>query len=358
MRAGWLLTAILTGCFLPADERVSLDREVGKAELAGVSLEVAEGRAAVRSFDGQRVELWAQAPVLDLSVHVADGRERPLVLDVLNCMPGTQLTSTDAPPRPGTSIDGRAAGCHFELSVREGSAFSLAPPQSVERTGYAFAVLSDVQDAVGRVQDVFARINADPELQFVVSTGDLVETGTRDELVRFQDELRTLRIPLFSTVGNHEMGAPPSHWHALFGPFSVNFAYRGLTFSLIDSGNATIDPALYERLDDWLDAAASGTHVVLTHVPPLDPAGLRGGAFRSRKEAAKLVRKLALGQVDALFLGHIHSYYAFSVGGLPTYISGGGGAIEERFDGIQRHYLKVRASAEHGIEDVAIVRVD
>ncbi len=110
-------------------------------------------------------------------------------------------------------------------------------------------------------------------------------------------------------------------------------------------------------LDRWLDQARDGTHAVFMHIPPLDPVGLRGGGFRSRKEAAKLMQMLADGRVDALFLGHIHSYYAFSAAGVPSYISGGGGAVPERFDGIGRHYLRVRASAA-GIEDVAVVRID
>ncbi|HEX5659980.1 MAG TPA: metallophosphoesterase [Polyangiales bacterium] len=347
-----LLVLFLPGCFLPAEKRARLDRSVGEAEAGGITLEVAEGRAGIRSFDGLRAELWAQAP--SLSISVRSDAPRPLVLDVLNCMPGTLLRVDAEAPRAPTPVAGRAASCHFELAVSD-SQLELAP--AAADTEYAFAVLSDVQDAIGRVQDIYRRMNADPELQFVVSTGDLVETGTRSQLVHFQDELAGLNIPLFSTVGNHEMGAPPSHWHSLFGPFNVNFVHRGVTFSLVDSGNATIDPSMYGRLDDWLDAAEDGTHIVLTHVPPLDPAGLRGGAFRSRKEAAKLVQKLGRGRVDALFLGHIHSYYSFSVADVPTYISGGGGAIQERFDGIERHYLKVRASAR-GIEDVAIVRVD
>ena len=158
--------------------------------------------------------------------------------------------------------------------------------------------------------------------------------------------------------GNHEMGAPASAWHELFGPFNVHFTFKGVAFSLVDSGNATIDPHVYERLDGWLDDNRARTHAVLTHVPPIDPAGLRGGSFRSRKEAAKLLQKLGAGQVDALFLGHIHSYYAFSAAGVPSYISGGGGAIQETLDGIERHYLRVRASPERGIEEVAVVRVD
>jgi hypothetical protein len=43
---------------------------------------------------------------------------------------------------------------------------------------------------------------------------------------------------------------------------------------------------------------------------------------------------------------------------VPTFISGGGGAIEEQLDGIGRHYLKVHARPHKRLDDVAIVRVD
>jgi hypothetical protein len=154
------------------------------------------------------------------------------------------------------------------------------------------------------------------------------------------------------------MGASPKHWHQLFGPFSPHFVFKGVHYSLVDSGNATIDPHVYDWLDGWLHGAEHEVHVVLTHVPPIDPVGLRGGGFRDRKEGAKLMQKLGAGRVDALFLGHIHSYYAFSVAGVPTYISGGGGAIEEQLDGIGRHYLKVHARPHKRLDDIAIVRVD
>jgi predicted phosphodiesterase len=256
------------------------------------------------------------------------------------------------------AVPGHRASCAFVVSVEDGALLELGPVGSERDEAFTFAVLSDVQSAVDRVHEVFARINLDPELSFVVSTGDLVDTGAREELVRFQQELAILEVPLFSTVGNHEMGAPPQPWHERFGPFNVHFLFKGTSFSLLDSGNATIDPHIYDRLDGWLNEAKQRPHVVLTHVPPLDPIGLRGGAFRSRKEAAKLMQRLADGRVDALFLGHIHSYYAFSAAGVPSYISGGGGAIPERLDGIERHYLRVRMHPERGIEDVAVVRVD
>lgn len=345
-------------CFLPAEERAVLDRKVGRAEASGMRIEVEQGLAGVRAFDGERLELWAQAPALRILIRLDADAERPLELEVHNCMQAAALSVDGGPSLAPEPIAGRSAACRFSVSVRKDSILELFSTTETSDQTFVFAVLSDVQNAINRVQDIFERMNQDPELAFVVSTGDLVNTGTRDELTRFQDELAHLEIPFFSTVGNHEMGAPPEVWHSLFGPFNVHFKFSGVAFSLIDSGNATIDPETYERLDDYLAQSRKLPHVVLTHVPPLDPAGLRGGAFRSRKEAAKFLKKLADGKVDALFLGHIHSYYAFSNAGIPSYISGGGGAIEERLDGIQRHYLRVRAHPQRGIEDVGLVRVD
>lgn len=40
--------------------------------------------------------------------------------------------------------------------------------------------------------------------------------------------------------------------------------------------------------------------------------------------------------VDLTVHGHVHSYYAFANAGIPAFITGGGGAIPERFDAIGR----------------------
>lgn len=347
----------LAGCLLPASERVELDREVGMASAGDTSVEVIDGLAAVRGFDGERLELWAQAPELDVRVSRPAGPPRLLRVDILNCARTARLLH-GAVAYEAVPVADKRASCGFMLELAGDALLQLRLPGSERNEPFVFAVLSDVQDDVDRVQDIFALMNRDPELRFVVSTGDLVDTGVHSELRRFQRELLPLEVPFYSTVGNHEMGAPARTWHELFGPFSFHYTFQGVSFSLLDSGNGTIDPHVYDRLDGWLEAARSRTHVVLTHVPPLDPVGLRGGGFRSRKEAAKLLQKLGAGRADVLFLGHIHSYYAFSGAGVPSYISGGGGAIPETLDGIARHYLRVRVDPALGIRDVAVVRVD
>jgi hypothetical protein len=55
--------------------------------------------------------------------------------------------------------------------------------------------------------------------------------------------------------------------------------------------------------------------------------------------------------------GHIHTYHPFSNGGIPAYISGGGGAIPERLDGIGRHFMVVDVNPK-AVEQVGMVPVD
>jgi hypothetical protein len=54
----------------------------------------------------------------------------------------------------------------------------------------------------------------------------------------------------------------------------------------------------------------------------------------------------------------VHSYYAFSNAGIAAHITGGGGAIPERLDGIGRHFLTVDVDPDTQLFQVGIVRVD
>ncbi|MBN2495740.1 MAG: metallophosphoesterase [Deltaproteobacteria bacterium] len=347
----------------PAEQRAQLDIEVGRAQIACAGVEVAEGLAAVRALEPGRLALWGQAPALDLQIEL--GQDAPLDwrLEVANCMPGALLRvlgPDGSPVEARLAGRPRAAAQDWEIAFPAAGryALSLAPPDADEPEAFRFAVLSDIQRGVDRVAEIFERMNADPEIRFVVSTGDLANFGTRGELERIQRELERLEVPFFSTVGNHELGeGEPADWHALFGRHSFRFRFHGVRFYLVDSASAGIDQLVYDRLAGWMAEAGTAPQVFVSHIPPLDPIGVRNGSFRSRKEAAKLLSRLSAGGVDLTLYGHIHSYYAFSNAGIPAHISGGGGAIPERFDGIGRHYLVIEA-AESGLGAVEVVRVD
>ncbi|HMJ13439.1 MAG TPA: metallophosphoesterase [Polyangiaceae bacterium] len=357
-----VLVPFFAGCVRPTEERAESDREVGSVNVAGSRFRVEGGLAAVRSAKPGEVVLWASAPALRLHVDVGDSAAGPLRLELQNCLSDTELRAFGA----GVPVDVEALPSSiptrkfWSVSLPAGGSFTLVfePPDTNERAPFRFAVLSDIQEALDRLSDIHAKLNAEPEIRFLLGAGDLTERGTREQLERYQRELTELEVPYFTTLGNHELGQEPTLWHEYFGRGSFHFGFRGVEFSLLDSASASIDPIVYEWLDTWLVQARGRVHVVAMHIPPVDPIGVRNGSFANRNEAAKLLTRLARGRVDLTLYGHIHSYYAFENAGIPAHISGGGGAIPERFDGIGRHFLVVDVDPSSGIREVRIVRVD
>ena len=357
----FVAAVFIAGCVRPAEERTLEDLDVGIAEGGGLSIEVDGGAAQVRSIGGGSIQMWAQAPVL--RARLRSTAEGPVAIAVENCMPGAELLARDAggvplevTPRAGE----RATVCRFEVSVPAEAdvVLDLAPPDADVIEGFRFAAMGDIQTALPRVEDVFERINQEPGIRFVFSMGDLVEDGRLDEYDLLVEKLALLDVPYFSTIGNHELRANLDRWHDLFGRINVHFTFKGSAFSIVDSGNASLDPMVYDWLDGWLDEAAGSVHVFGTHYPPIDPVGVRQGSFRSRKEAAKLLAMLAGGKVDLTLYGHIHSYYAYSNAGIPAFISGGGGALPEKFDDIGRHFLVIEVDPDLGLGAVGVVRVE
>lgn len=358
-RLAGVLALCASACLRPSEDRARRDLEVGVAQAGDLSIVVGEGHAAVREASPAALTLWASAPAFSVHLAWAEAAPSELALDVHNCMPGAALVVTRGRATV-TSSTPRAAGvCSYRLAVAEREIdVALGVPGSAQSEPFRFAVLSDVQEALPRVQDIFDLVDAQPDLDFLLGAGDLTEEGTREELERFQAELTQLDIPYYTTLGNHELGEAPTLYHDFFGRCSLSFVHKGLRFTLLDSASATIDPIVFEWLDAWLEQGAAGPHVVAMHIPPLDPIGVRNGAFANRNEAAKLLGRLAAAGVDMTFYGHIHSYYRFDNAGIPAHVSGGGGAIPEKFDDIGRHFLVVDADPQAERFDVSIVRVD
>lgn len=332
----------LASCLGVGGDRAAIDLEVGRAEKDGLSVSVADGAAVVRALDAGVITLWANGPSLRIALDVP--RPGPLVARVANAMAGATATATQAgAPLPVTVVPG-ALPTELELRFEPAAGrVDLVVGTLDERTvePFRFAVFGDVQDAIDRVGDVYARMNEEPGLRFALIVGDLTEQGEEAELVRFEKELRALRMPLFATLGNHELGRGGGRpeYYKWFGRGSWSFVWKGARFTFLDSASATITDDTLDWLGGWLADGRAQAHVVGMHIPPLDPIGARSGSFASRHEADNLLARLAEGGVDLTVYGHVHSYYAFSNAGIPAFITGGGGAIPERMDGIGRHFL-------------------
>ncbi len=354
--AAMLTSLLLCHCYSPARERAERDLTIGQAQAERLSIRALDGLAAVRELSDTRVLIWQSAPVITLQVECA---ERLYVsAQVHNAMPSAVVTSESSGLRV-TAVDpssGKRKDVELDCSVGT-HRLRIGPPDAHVAQPFQFMLMSDVQEAIDAVGDLYQLMNEYTEADFLLGAGDLTERGTSSELTVFERELEALGVPYYTTLGNHELGVDPPMYHDYFGRGNFSFPYKGARFTLLDSASATIDPLVYDWLDDWLRQGQDAFHVVAMHIPPIDPIGVRNGSFASREEANKLLRRLAQHDVDLTLYGHVHSYYSFHNAGIPAYISGGGGAIPERFDGIDRHFLVFDVDPVNQVYTHRVVRV-
>lgn len=351
------------GCLDVARERSERDLEVGRREADGLRIQVRDGLAAVRRLDHDTLELWANAPQIHATLIFSETTAEVFRIRVRNVLPDAELNLRLADGRAATqSSVNTTVVTERRVELRPGSdrvfLLEVAAPDQGTLAPFEFLAFADVQDAIEDVGEIFARMNRQEFARFVMLTGDISERGRREELERFQVEQRALRIPIFVTLGNHELGTSTLPYYDYFGRGSQSFSFRGVRFTTLDSASATLDPVVYEWLDGWLAQGRDQAHFVFMHVPPIDPIGTRNGCFSSRAESNKLVGRLARAGISAAIYGHVHSYYSFEHAGIPAFISGGGGAIPERFDGIGRHFLAVQVDPRSRTFRSRIVRVD
>jgi len=351
------LALLLVSCLRPAEDRSERDLEVGHASRHGVSLDVDDGLAVVRELGRERIVLWASAPAWTFTLDHPGAAGDGVALEIHNAMPdgvlgGEGVTIEELPGIVSTRKSYRLTLTGSPLRL------SFMPANAARGGSFRFALLSDVQEALDRVGDIFERINAEPDVSFLFGAGDLTEQGTHEQLQQYQDELLALNVPYYTTLGNHELGQSPSLYHDYFGRGSFSFVYRQVRFTLLDSASATLDRAVWDWLDGWLEQGRNGVHVVSMHIAPIDPSGVRNGSFASRAEASKLIGTLAAAGVDLTVYGHVHSYYAFENAGIPAFISGGGGAVPERFDDVGRHFVVFDIDSQDGLLASKVVQVD
>jgi len=366
MRAAALAAlAACAACVRPSDQRALDDLGVGSARSSDADVQVAGGLAAVRALADHQLELWSQAPVLDLRISLLDTAAGDWTITIRNATTDAVLSAagTAYAREPGE----RPTVARFRVPLSAGDhELHLAPPDADRLESFKVAAMADIQTALPVVHEVFAKINEVPDLRFVIGMGDLTERGYLDEYDLYERQLETLSIPFYTTIGNHELWSDPMRFLGRFGRANFQFQFKGVAFTFVDSGDAGLDPLVEEWLDGWLADARDLPHVFLTHMPPVDPFGLRYGSFRSTRDGRRLISRLVDGNVDLTLYGHIHTLVEYENGGIPAYISGGGGAAPMRFDGIDRHFLVVElapaagapAPLGGGIAGVTVHRVD
>jgi len=360
-----VLGALLSACssIAAADARAAQDTLIGRVETARYTFVAADGLLHVRAFSDDEVNARASAAEFSFSLTRRDpsvDRVRVLLWNLpagftLTAAPGV-LTAEGAPsagePQPDLML-GRAWTVTFPDGVETVEVQSTPPGTQP----FTFLAFGDIQNGIDRFHEVVDRVNAETDADFVLMLGDLTSSSRDDQFDRVEAEYARLRIPIYATPGNHDVNVM-GNYQERFGRANYSFTHKGARFTSIDSGSAAVGEEMFEWYTAWTEAGRDALHVTFSHIPALEVLGLRSGQWNSRRQAHHFIARSVETDVDLLLFGHLHSFDRYVLGGIPTFISGGCGAFEEKLDGISRHFLRVRADPSSQSLDVQVVRVD
>jgi predicted phosphodiesterase len=263
--------------------------------------------------------------------------------------PTTGLVEYGSNPELGQVMKEMEAALHHELQlsglqpyteyyyqVDGGQAAKFRTAAAPDQSDFRFVVFGDTRsgDAVHRA--IIKRIlEAAPD--FALHTGDLVESGRhRSEWDRFfKIEAPLLRaVPFYPTLGNHEDYAPGSIagqyldiFHLPGNELWYAFDYGNARFICLKADATPPDFFPGEEQLAWLEEQLASSEApwlfVFFHV----------GVFTSRSEDIletgmrdSLVPLFEQYEVDAVFMGHHHSYERILVNGITYIVTAGGGA--------------------------------
>ncbi len=355
-----IVLIFLTGCLDVGEQRAKRDEAIGQLASDSLSMSIDEGLALIRSHTNLSVDLWAQAPEISGELDATENGR--FVFSLNNAMADAELKVSSE--KNTVLVERVFSGAEkptqkswaFDVEAGKSFTFNVESTQNSNEE-WRFVVFADVQRRIDGVQDLLAPMAQDKTVRFALISGDLTSQGTVEELAEFQSEILSLPFPCFATLGNHELGNGETTFHDFFGRGNFSFEYGGVRFTLLDSASATIAAPVWDWLEEWTEKGSEKAHLVMMHIPPLDVSGHRNGAFASRVEANTLLNVLERGHVDITIYGHVHTYAAFSNAGIPAYITGGGGAIPMRLDGIGRHFLKIDVDPTQQSFSPQVVRI-
>lgn len=102
-----------------------------------------------------------------------------------------------------------------------------------DRERFTVALLADIHEHLDTLETVVGRINANPDVSFVLVLGDLTSDGLAQSFEWACRALRKLRVPRLYVIGNHDAIAFGKEiFQDAFGPFDYAFDFAGTRFVL------------------------------------------------------------------------------------------------------------------------------
>jgi len=187
-------------------------------------------------------------------------------------------------------------------------------------------------DTAQALERCVAALNAfRPAPDFVVISGDLVDTPTAEEYVYLKTLLAPLGIPFAGIPGNHDSrplmraAFPAAPYAQATGPLDQKIEVAGLDLLLLDSSVAgqphgILETSTLQWLDETLATSPDRPALLFLHHPPF-----KGGIWHMDRQdlfnaaqLAEIVRRHPRAQRIAC--GHVHRAMLTAFAGIPTTI--------------------------------------
>ncbi len=253
--------------------------------------------------------------------------------------------------------------CSLALAAQEQSlrqklaALEKLPPK------FSFIVLGDNRAGDPACDAVYQKLIAaamgrNPGL--IVNTGDEInKPGSVEDWKRFQELSKSVTVPYFLTVGNHDIHPEVAGSDDVYRS-QVDLPGNELYYSFIAGDSLFVVLDSYVRGEEkkiageqyaWLEkvlGASTQEHIfVFVHAPLYPEAGKgkhHGNSLdRYKDERDRLHRLFVKYRVAAVFAGHEHLYLRKKVDGVLYIITGGGGAplYADALNGGFHHYVRM-----------------
>ena len=200
--------------------------------------------------------------------------------------------------------------------------FALAILQAAaQSTSWKFAHVSDTHIGNETAEEDLRRtvkdINADPELQFVVISGDITEFGADTELRLAKSLFNGLKKPWYIVPGNHDMNWSESggnSFRKVFGSETFATKHNGILFLGTNCGpNMRMSPGQIPRenlvwLDSVLKVTPVTTPIIFVNHYPQDS---------SLNNWYEVIDRLKTHNTQLILCGHGHNNHHFNFEGIP-----------------------------------------
>ena len=226
---------------------------------------------------------------------------------------------------------------------------------------FSFAVIGDKQYGDNIHKLLLNKINSDPEISFIVNTGDFALTGQQKDYDNYLKIIKTSNVPVYQVIGNHD--AVYGGWKIfkkVFGPSYYSFNHENSHFVVLDNAfKNSFDKRQFDWLVGDLKANKQKHTFIFFHKPTFDATNTYPDhTMDSRYWIEKMMATFKKYNVDYVFSGHIHGYGKAERNGIIYIITGGGGAhlhLPNYLGGFY-HYVKITVD-EDTISD-KVVRLD